>query len=45
MRTVFLDCETTGPDPARDEVLEIGILGDDRATLLDALVRSVRYPS
>ena len=36
---VYLDLETTGLDPATDEILEIGILDDDGTVLLDSLVR------
>ena len=43
MRTIFLDLETTGLDPARDEILEIGILDDDGEILLDSLVRPERH--
>lgn len=42
MRTVYLDTETTGLNPALEEVLEIGILDDTGAVLLDTLVRPVR---
>ncbi|NCA72601.1 MAG: 3'-5' exonuclease [Sphingobacteriia bacterium] len=42
MRTTFLDLETTGLDPIRDEILEIGILDDDGNILLDSLVRPER---
>jgi DNA polymerase-3 subunit epsilon len=43
MRTTFLDLETTGLDPVRDEILEIGILDDDGEILLDSLVRPERH--
>ena len=43
MRTIFLDLETTGLDPVRDEILEIGILDDDGEILLDSLVRPDRH--
>jgi DNA polymerase-3 subunit epsilon len=39
MRRCYLDVETTGFDPQRDEVLEIGLLDDDGTVLLDTLVR------
>lgn len=42
-RTVFLDLETTGLHPQADEILEIGILADTGAILLDTLVRPVRH--
>jgi hypothetical protein len=42
MRTTFLDLETTGLDPVRDEILEIGILDDGGEILLDSLVRPER---
>ena len=45
MRTTFLDLETTGLDPARDEILEIGILDDGGEILLDSLVRPQRHTS
>jgi DNA polymerase III subunit epsilon len=43
MRTVYLDLETTGLDPAKDEILEIGILADSGEVLLDSLVRPERH--
>jgi DNA polymerase-3 subunit epsilon len=43
MRTTFLDLETTGLDPIRDEILEIGILDDTGTILLDSLVRPERH--
>ena len=43
MRTTFLDLETTGLDPVRDEILEIGILDDEGEILLDSLVRPERH--
>jgi DNA polymerase III subunit epsilon len=43
MRTVYLDLETTGLDPARDEILEVGILADSGEVLLDTLVRPERH--
>lgn len=43
MRTVYLDLETTGLDPARDEILEIGILADSGEVLLDTLVKPQRH--
>jgi DNA polymerase-3 subunit epsilon len=45
MRTIFLDLETTGLDPVRDEILEIGILDDDGEILLDSLVCPTRHRS
>jgi len=42
MRTVYLDLETTGLDPTADEILEIGILDDSGAVLLDSLVKPTR---
>jgi DNA polymerase III subunit epsilon len=42
MRVVYLDTETTGLDPALEEIVEIGILDDSGAVLLDSLVRPVR---
>lgn len=38
-RTLYLDLETTGLNPERDEILEIGLLDDDGQVLLDSLVR------
>lgn len=43
MRTVYLDLETTGLDPANDEILEIGVLDDDGIVLLDSLVKPSRH--
>jgi DNA polymerase-3 subunit epsilon len=43
MHTVYLDLETTGLDPAHHEILEVGILDDAGAVLLDTLVRPVRH--
>ena len=43
MDTIFLDLETTGLDPIRDEILEIGILDDTGAILLDSLVCPTRH--
>ena len=40
---VYLDLETTGLDPADDEILEIGILDDDGTALLDSLVHPIRH--
>jgi DNA polymerase-3 subunit epsilon len=45
MRTVYLDLETTGLDPAEDEIVEIGILADNGETLVDSLVRPQRHRS
>jgi len=45
MRTVYLDLETTGLDPAEDEIVEIGILADGGEALVDALVRPQRHRS
>ena len=42
-RLIYLDLETTGLDPATDEILEIGLLADDGTVLLDTLVRPVRH--
>ena len=42
-RTVYLDLETTGLDPAHDEILEVGILADSGEVLLDTLVRPERH--
>ena len=41
--TVYLDTETTGLSPPRDEILEIGILDDKGRTLVDSLVRSENH--
>lgn len=38
MAYVFLDIATTGLSPTADEILEIAIVGDDGATLLNTLV-------
>ncbi|MEA3642265.1 MAG: 3'-5' exonuclease [Lamprobacter sp.] len=38
-RTLYLDLETTGLDPNRDEILEIGLLDANGQILLDSLVR------
>jgi len=40
-----LDLETTGLDLRADEIVEIGILGEDGQVLLDTLVRPVRRRS
>jgi DNA polymerase-3 subunit epsilon len=45
MRTRYLDLETTGLDPDRDEILEIGLLDEDGTVLLDTLVRPIRRTS
>ena len=37
--TTYLDTETTGLSPPRDEILEIGILDDKSRTLIDSLAR------
>jgi DNA polymerase-3 subunit epsilon len=42
VRVVYLDLETTGLDPAHNEILEVGILDDTGAVLLDTLVRPTR---
>ena len=41
--TIYLDTETTGLSPPRDEILEIGILDDQGRTLVDSLVRPVNH--
>ncbi|MCG8313772.1 MAG: 3'-5' exonuclease [Pseudomonadales bacterium] len=38
-RTVTLDSETTGLDPARDELLEIAIVDHNGATLFNSLIK------
>jgi len=45
MRTVYLDLETTGLDPAEDEIVEIGILADNGEALIDSLVKPQRHRS
>jgi DNA polymerase-3 subunit epsilon len=45
MQTVYLDLETTGLHPSRDEIVEIGILDDQGQPLLDTLVRPIRHTS
>jgi DNA polymerase-3 subunit epsilon len=42
MRTRYLDLETTGLDPDRDEILEVGLVDQDGTVLLDTLVRPIR---
>ncbi len=41
--TIYLDTETTGLSPPRDEILEIGILDDQGRTLVDSLVWPVNH--
>ena len=41
--TIYLDTETTGLSPPRDEILEIGILDDQGRVLVDNLVRPVNH--
>ena len=43
MHTVYRDLETTGLDTAYHAILEVGILDDAGAVLLDTLVRPVRH--
>ncbi|TDX21849.1 DNA polymerase III epsilon subunit-like protein [Modicisalibacter xianhensis] len=42
MKTVYLDTETTGLDPSRDELLEIAIVNDPGIALVDTLIRPQR---
>ena len=42
-RTLYLDLETTGLNPQRDEILEIGLLDDDGQVLLDSLVKPQQH--
>lgn len=42
MKTVYLDTETTGLDPSRDELLEIAIVNDPGTALVDTLIRPQR---
>jgi DNA polymerase III subunit epsilon len=42
MRTVYLDTETTGLNPRRDEIVEIALLDEHGEPLLDTLVRPSR---
>ena len=39
MKTVYLDTETTGLAPVRDELLEIAIVDDQGKTLVNTLIR------
>ncbi|MEA1053424.1 3'-5' exonuclease [Lamprobacter modestohalophilus] len=41
--TLYLALETTGADPQRDEVLEIGVLDQEGRVLLDSLVCPVQH--
>lgn len=42
---IFLDTETTGLDPARDELVEIAIVAENGEVLLNSLVRPVHNKS
>jgi len=42
---VYLDLETTGVKPNRDEIVQIGILDDDNNILMDTLVRPIHNRS
>ena len=42
MKTVYLDTETIGLDPGRDELLEIAIVDDQGKTLINTLIRPQR---
>jgi DNA polymerase-3 subunit epsilon len=42
MRTLYLDTETTGLHPPDDRIVEIAIVDDDGAALLDTLVNPER---
>ncbi|WP_075881820.1 3'-5' exonuclease [Vreelandella massiliensis] len=42
MKTVYLDTETTGLDPGRDELLEIAIVDDQGNALVNTLIRPQR---
>lgn len=41
METIYLDTETTGLDPSRDELLEIGIVDNNGTPLFSSLVKPV----
>lgn len=41
-KTVFLDTETTGLEPSRDELLEVTLLDDEGAVLFSSLVKPTR---
>jgi DNA polymerase-3 subunit epsilon len=41
-RPIYLDTETTGPDGYVDEIVEIGVVDDDRSVLINTLVRPRR---
>lgn len=45
MKTVYIDTETTGLNPESDEVVEIAIIDDAGAALLDTLVKPERITS
>jgi DNA polymerase III subunit epsilon len=42
VRRVYLDTETTGLSPERDELVELALIDDAGGVLLDTLVRPVR---
>jgi len=42
MTNVFLDTETTGLNPAEDEIIEISIVSEDGRILLDTLVKPIK---
>lgn len=45
MRTLYLDTETTGLSHDHDELVELALIDDDGATLIDTLLRPERLTS
>jgi DNA polymerase III epsilon subunit-like protein len=42
MKTIYLDCETTGLDPVLGSIVEIGIVDDQGVAIVDSLVNPER---